>query len=503
MAETPADARKTTPLKRLLQDLNQPGGQVSEINEEVLLKDLEVGISDVDKKGYHKILAGNFDCREKHDDTEERCDNNSVDAWEMPAEQPIAAKPSAVTHVEAAASAGRKNPLAETKSDDEFLLDKNESSDGSDSEPKQSKKKAAKKRQACNTKKTMVEKKKPPKASSNKKKRLTEKQTASVGQQTTTTLTTTMMPAAAPDSGSTTENISPSLDVPKATFVNTLEMERNGAFDAGYDTDGSLGPERGTHPEEIKALEEDAVTVTEPTNAAKVEIIADIEEDAPKHVPMAEGDTNALNVNGLKEQLKLRRVPFKSTLKKAELIAKLREALDQERPCYTQQQLNNLDKKNADSKKKVNDMKDFAVGAYWELLEPMEDEVDEPLNNNFPGARPPTKTEEEARIQPRPKHNYNWTCDRPQFTGKPSGKSLGPDEQPRTKGRPKQEFLDRHFLDKDSTPVEWAEAFFPMYKNQYEDKNGDPYPTMADLANWTNIRIYRAFCGDATSGSQF
>jgi hypothetical protein len=40
--------------------------------------------------------------------------------------------------------------------------------------------------------------------------------------------------------------------------VNALEMEKNGAFDAGYDTDGFLGPERGTNPAEIAALEEEA-----------------------------------------------------------------------------------------------------------------------------------------------------------------------------------------------------------------------------------------------------
>jgi hypothetical protein len=49
----------------------------------------------------------------------------------------------------------------------------------------------------------------------------------------------------------------------------------------------------------------------------------------------------------------------------------------------------------------------------------MEEDVDEPLNDNFPGARLPTFSEEDAKVQPRPKHNYEWTCDRPQFTGKP------------------------------------------------------------------------------------
>jgi hypothetical protein len=145
-------------------------------------------------------------------------------------------------------------------------------------------------------------------------------------------------------------------------------MKKTGLFDQGYDIVGSLG----SNPAEIAALEEDAVvkSAAEATKAMEVVLVAEGQEDntatpaEATHVLMTEGEINQLNVLGLKEQLSFRRVPFKYTLKKADLMAKLREALDQEAPCYTQQQLNALSTKAVGSKKKVYDMSDFAVGAY-------------------------------------------------------------------------------------------------------------------------------------------
>jgi hypothetical protein len=60
-------------------------------------------------------------------------------------------------------------------------------------------------------------------------------------------------------STATTNNDSPSADVCPAVVSNFLQMEEVGAFDAGYDSDNSLGPERGTDPAELAALEEEAL----------------------------------------------------------------------------------------------------------------------------------------------------------------------------------------------------------------------------------------------------
>jgi hypothetical protein len=155
------------------------------------------------------------------------------------------------------------------------------------------------------------------------------------------------------------------LDILLATCVNTLAIKGKGAFDAGYVTGGFLGPERGTDQKEIAVLEDDAMSntklVPEQELAEKEE--ADTTAIVPTHVPMTEGEINALNVTGLKEQLKFRLVPFILSLKKADLIAKLRKALDQQQLSYTQEQLDALAVKPG-SKKKVDDMKDFAVDAY-------------------------------------------------------------------------------------------------------------------------------------------
>jgi hypothetical protein len=98
-------------------------------------------------------------------------------------------------------------------------------------------------------------------------------------------------------------------------------------------------------------------------------------------------------------------------------------------------------------------MADFAVQAWWEVLTLIEDAIEEP--QNFQGARAPTVLEQDANVQPKPKHNSKETFDRPPFLGSANGAE-------RTKGRASPEFLKRHHLDKDALPVEFAEAFLPI-----------------------------------------
>jgi hypothetical protein len=189
----------------------------------------------------------------------------------------------------------------------------------------------------------------------------------------------------------------------------------------------------------------------------------------------------------------LRRVSFKKSCNKPALLGKLKEALSQEVPKYTQEQLESLSAKDGNSKKKVDDMTDFAVGAYWEPLEPLEDVLEEPLI--FQGASPPTVPDnKDANIQPRPKHNFGWSCDRPPFRVKGATED-GPTTE---KGRANPDFLKKHFLDKDSLPVEFAEVFIPMFTNPVKDKDGVNHISMQDMANWINIKAYKSFAGEAT-----
>jgi len=131
-----------------------------------------------------------------------------------------------------------------------------------------------------------------------------------------------------------------------------------------------------------------------------------------------------------------------------------------------------------------DDMADFAVGAYWTELAAAID-VEEPLNEAFALARAPTVPANEAAIPPRPKQSSSTLFDRPVFTGK-------------ERGCPRESFLVKHKLTKDSLPVEFADAFFPMYANKEKDDNGDPMLSMEFLAQNTNMRANLAFAGEAT-----
>lgn len=58
----------------------------------------------------------------------------------------------------------------------------------------------------------------------------------------------------------------------------------------------------------------------------------------------------------------------------------------------------------------------FAEGAYWKVLTPLEDSVEEPLNPLFKKPRVPTISKKDAEFVPV-KHNFvkKFVC--PQFSG--------------------------------------------------------------------------------------
>jgi hypothetical protein len=282
-------------------------------------------------------------------------------------------------------------------------------------------------------------------------------------------------------------------------------MQEEGVFDEGYDSDGYIGPPRGTDESELEALQEESVIHSAPPT---VETVAEEDEDAaqeqPAHVPMTEEEIKSLTIPLLKEELRLRRVPFKASLKKDGLVEKLREALAQQSPKYTQEQLDALGGGVGDKKKKEDDMTAFRVGAWWRELKAMDEQVDEPANEQFPEARAPTIPEDQRQVPLKPKHNYAEKWDRPPFQGSAHGKE-------RLKGRANDAFLKAHNLDQHSSPVEFAEAFIPMFKAKTAMKPNpkkDPvidvqnqhgrHFSMEEAARVTNIRAERAFVGEAT-----
>jgi hypothetical protein len=229
------------------------------------------------------------------------------------------------------------------------------------------------------------------------------------------------------------DNNSPSADTVPRTHVNALKMLEAGVFDEGYDSDGYIGPERGTDAEELQALQEEALPLGTPPNKQDVDTTTagTMSQEEATHVPITEAVLKTLTVVQLKEELKLRKVQFKSTLKKGELFDKLKDALAQRAPKYSQQQ---LDAQNNQSKKQEDDMTAFAVGAWWRELQPMEEQVHEPANEQFPGARASTIPEEHKDVPLKPKYNYADKWDRPPFQGSAHG-------QERLKGRANDAFL--------------------------------------------------------------
>jgi hypothetical protein len=309
------------------------------------------------------------------------------------------------------------------------------------------------------------------------------------------------------DTATATNKTSPSADTKPRTHVNALKMLEEGVFDEGYDSDGYIGPPRGTDAAELEALEEEAVLHNTPPEPPAEEEEEDDTAVEPVHVPMTEEQIKQLTIPLIKEELRLRRVPFKASLKKDALIEKLREALSQQSPKYTQEQLDSVGA--GTKKKKEDDMTAFKVGAWWRELHPMEEQLDEPSNDQFPAARAPTIPEEDREVPLKPKYNYAEKWDRIPFKGSAHG-------QERVKGRANDAFLKAHNLDKDSSPVEFAEAFLPMFKNTkpwIPNPNKDPvkecknlhgrFFSMEECARVTNMRAQRAFVGEATYREQF
>jgi len=294
-----------------------------------------------------------------------------------------------------------------------------------------------------------------------------------------------------------------SVDPPRVTLRNNpLDIERQNV--EGYDTDGSLGPPRGTDAADEALTKEDALP-------EKSNVVPPTEQEAeptatPAPIDISEDTFKKLTIPMLKLELTIRKIPLTGLNNKTKLQGKLREALDKRVPVFSKAQLEEERKKNkAQGKKKPDDMSAFAIGAYWRPLK-ADVEVDEPVNN-FPEARAPTVPLKDVEIQARPKYNFSEQFDRPLFTGRivhtesyakiDGTTGIKKTESIRSNGRPNPKFLLEHGLTVESSPVEYAEAFLPMYNNKHLDENGNSHLSMQYLARNTNLRAALAFAGEA------
>jgi len=141
---------------------------------------------------------------------------------------------------------------------------------------------------------------------------------------------------------------SPSIDPPRASLGNPYDMED--AHADGYDSDGWQGPPTGTNEAEIDALQETPVEEGAPGTENEAGQVAATEQEnpvvvtTPTHIDIPENDLIKLTVAQLKEELKIRKIPFPSVSKKAQLQEKLREALQKEMPVYSSANIANTTK---------------------------------------------------------------------------------------------------------------------------------------------------------------
>jgi len=292
----------------------------------------------------------------------------------------------------------------------------------------------------------------------------------------------------------------PEVDPPAKTLPKLHEMEE--AFDNGHDSDGWTGPPRGTNNEEEEEMSEEPIAVAAPGTMPTQPSVAINAE--PVHISIDDDTLMKMTMPMLKHELTIRKVSLKGLSNKLKPQERLKEMLQMKQPAYSKNQIAAENKKLG--KKKVDDMSAFAIGAAWKALTPTMD-ASEPENPQFPEARAPTMPEEEARVQPKPKQNCANKFDRPVFEGRRIIRSqhTGADGNTATKtssafrykGIPNVDFLHKHHLNKESLPVEFLDAVFPMHENKVLDSNGDPHLSMEMIARHTNTRAAMAFAGEA------
>jgi hypothetical protein len=280
-------------------------------------------------------------------------------------------------------------------------------------------------------------------------------------------------------------------------------------FEIGLDSDGEGAPvadEEEEYEEEIVRERGEDGTLLSLPGANVTETEENIDENQPRHIEISDDAMKKLSVKLIRHELRIRQVQFTATLKKPELLERLRLAVKNEVKVTvfgtTADDVAPL-KKKAGGRQVVNDMTGFTPGSYWEVLQPLVDPVTEPINT-IRNARAPTVPEDEAGTIPV-KHDFAEAFDRPIFTGKKQVQRLHPngrkmfdeDGNPvwmkvsRKTITPRRDFLHKHKLTRFSDPVEFANAFIPWSENPYDTS----LLSMHSLCSMTNLKANLANAG--------
>ena len=196
-------------------------------------------------------------------------------------------------------------------------------------------------------------------------------------------------------------------------------------FDDGYDSDGERGPwcdviglegEQDYDEDEIPEIQVEGVMEEEDVNVSEACSI-DTEDTPPlpadDHIPIEEDAVKKMKMSELKDELKKRRQPISGN--NATLVERLLSALSNKIPVGNKK--NHTPKKSDKSKGGGIVAKSFPDTAYWRVLKPKNEKVDEPNNATFKNPRAPTIPEIDAEYVPT-KHDFDTHITRPVFTGK-------------------------------------------------------------------------------------
>jgi hypothetical protein len=207
-------------------------------------------------------------------------------------------------------------------------------------------------------------------------------------------------------------------------------VNKEDAFEKGYDSDGELvqfnnridkeeqqlfneDDDDGVGFVAERAIDDERGVDTDAGDTDDTDIADEI------HVPIDSDTLNRMNLNQLKNELKLRQ----QSVSGPRLILKKRliEALDRKVPKYTVESLAKKKAAATEAKKKntTQGLSSFSKNASWKELKPNEAVVEEPPNPRFEIKRVHALTvpQEDAAYVPV-KHDFDHTFDVPPFAGK-------------------------------------------------------------------------------------
>ena len=272
---------------------------------------------------------------------------------------------------------------------------------------------------------------------------------------------------------------------PSRSFVSVSEDSNEDC----YDSDGAHGPFFDAVRNEAAFNEYDEDEV----GAARV-----VQPNpAPPPPILTHGAIDGLKVIELQLELRRRACPVRG--KKAELVVRLKEAVDRNMPL-----MQNLDQETLDNLAGNG----FSLGAKWEIEAPNNDVVEREDERLVDGVRfrEPTVAEYEMveGINNARKRNYPMEFDRPPFIShckqpeRIDGK-LVKDEHgnyvysilPHTETLPNIDLLHSKGINTESHAADWFDIFLPM-KRSADDNVSEI--SMADINTWTNKKagLYNA-----------